>query len=333
MWATAAFMALGLLAKPMLVTLPCALLLLDFWPLQRAPGIGWWRLLYEKAVLFLLSAVSCATTLAAAAGVKVLTSSASLGLQARLANAVIGYAAYLGNLFWPAHLAVLYPIEAQYSPAQVLAAVALLLGVTVLCLVFRRRSPFLLIGWLWFLGILVPVSSVFQVGSQAYADRFAYIPQLGIFWGVVWAVRSLTRGVGRWLPVTAAAAVLALLASLTVRQVNYWSDTVTLFTHNLAVTPGNAVAESILGMGWVRRGDYAQAIVHYREAKRLMPHVGELRTLLGEALAHTGRNAEAIEELRAAVAFDPTDAPARRKLVVLLVDQGRLTEAHQFLPH
>jgi len=332
MWAVAGCMALGLMAKPMLVTLPCALLLLDVWPLRRAPAESWPRLVGEKTVLFLLSAASCATTLAAAAHDHQLTGSAMLPLRERLANAAIGYVAYLGNLVCPTRLAVLYPIEATHAPAQVMGSLTLLLLLTAIFIVLRKRFPFLLVGWLWFLGILVPVSSIFQVGSQAYADRFAYIPELGIFWAVVWTARTFPRPAVRW-QFAAATAVIALLASVTLTQVGYWTDSVTLFERTLVVTPPNGVAHSLAGMGWVRRGDYPHAIAHYREAERLMPRTAEIHSLLAEALTHTGANEEALHELRAAVALDPTDAHARRNLITLLVNQGHMAEARKLLPH
>jgi tetratricopeptide (TPR) repeat protein len=332
MWAVAAFMALGLLAKPMLVTLPCALLLLDIWPLRRASDTSWARLIGEKAVLFLLSAASCATTLGAAAHEGALATPVDLTFQERLVNALTGYTAYLQNLFWPSDLAVLYPIKATHPTLEILVSIVLLAGITVCFVLLRKRMPWLLIGWLWFLGILVPVSSVFQVGAQAYADRFSYIPQLGIFCAMVWTARALPRAIIRWLPAAATAAI-AVLALLTVRQVGYWTDTVTLFEHDLAVTPSNGIAHAICGMGWVRRGDYPRAIAHYRVAKRFLPRMGEIRSLLGEALTHTGETAEALDQLRAAVALDPANEHARRNLVTLLVNQGRVAEASRLIAH
>lgn len=298
---------------------------------------SWPRLLWEKSALFLLAAVSSATTLAASAHESALISSVTLSVPARAANALIGYVAYLGSLFWPTNLAVLYPIQAVHPATQVLGALALLAGLSVLFFALRRRRPFLLVGWLWFLGILVPVSSIFQVGSQAYADRFTYIPQLGIFWGLVWTVRAFARPLTarfttRLLPLAAGAA-LALLAFLTVHQVGYWKDTSTLFEHDLAVTPNNGVAQAIAGMGWARRRDYPQAIAHYREAQRLLPYTGEIRALLAEALSHTGETAEATNQLRAAVALDPTNDHARRNLITMLINQGHLQEAGKLVPH
>ena len=331
MWAVAGCMALGLMAKPMLVTLPCALLLLDVWPLRRHRTVTWWRLVWEKAPLFLLSFAASVSTLAAAKFSGALTSAGSLSLAERLANAVTVYPRYLANLFWPTKLAVLYPIEPRISVAAVAGSAVLLAALTLAAWMLRKRLPHLLCGWLWFLGVLVPVTSIFQVGSQAMADRFAYIPQLGIFWAVVWSVRALPRPALRWAPLAATAAMLAL-AVCTVRQVRFWTDTATLFDHTVSVTRDNGIARAIAGMGHKKRGEFPEAIAHYREAARLMPRNAEVRCLLGEALAHTGETDAAIAQLRNAVMLDPKDEHARRNLVAMLAQHGRLAEAAQFLP-
>jgi hypothetical protein len=331
MWMVAVCMALGLMAKPMLVTLPCALLLLDVWPLRRQETTSWMRLVGEKGALWLLSAASSVITLMAAAHDHALTGAETLSIGGRFANAVVGDAAYLQNLVWPSHLAVLYPLQ-QYSTTQILSASLLLAGCAALCVALRRRQPFLLVGWLWFLGILVPVSSVFQVGIQAYADRFTYIPQLGIYWAIVWMACALPLPVARWMPQVAAAAV-AVLALCTLRQVGYWTDTTTLFEYTLRVTPQNGIAHAIAGMGRSRQGDFPEAIAHFRAAGRFLPANAEIHSRLGEVLTHTGENAEALHQLRAAVALDPRDEAARRNLVALLVNQGQIEEAAQFIPH
>ncbi len=331
MWTVAVCMALGLLAKPMLVTLPCALLLLDVWPLRRHEKLSWRQLAWEKAPLFLLSFAVSVSTLAAAKYTGALTSAGSLSLAGRLANAVTVYPRYLANLFWPSKLAVLYPIEASLPPVAVMASMAFLGALTLGAWLLRKRLPHLLCGWLWFLGVLVPVTSVFQVGSQAMADRFSYIPQLGIFWAAVWTLRQLPLPARRWMPAAAMSLVLAL-SVCTIRQVGFWTDTATLFNHTVSVTQDNAVARAIAGMGHVKRGEYPQAITHYREAARLMPRNAEVRCLLGEALTHTGETDAAIAQLRDAVALDPKDEHARRNLVALLAQHGRMAEAAQFLP-
>ena len=331
MWAVAAAMALGLMAKPMLVTLPFALLLLDAWPLGRISRVPWRRLLFEKSALFVLTAASCATTLAAAAHTHALTDAGALTLTGRLANATIAYAASLSHLLWPARLAVLYPIEAHYAWAEILPAALLLAGVTIAVWMLRRRVPAVLVGWLWFLGVLVPVSSVCQVGSQAYADRFCYVPQLGIFWALVWSAKSLPRPALLWLrPAVAAAAVL--LATLTVRQAALWRDGTTLFEHTLRVTGPNGIASAIAGLSRARRGEYPAAIAHYRAAEKLMPRSADLRGLLGAALARNGQSAAAIEQWFIALALEPRDERVRKNLVTLLVQSGRVEDAASLIP-
>ena len=331
MWAVAAAMALGLMAKPMLVTLPFALLLLDAWPLARIGRVPWSRLLLEKSVLFALTAASCASTLAAAAHFNALTSAGTFSISGRIANAVIGYGASAGHLLWPAGLAVLYPIKAHYTFLEVLPHALLIAGLTVAAFALRRRAPAALVGWLWFLGVLVPVSSVFQVGSQAYADRFTYIPQLGLFWAFVWTAKSLPRPALHWLR-PAAAVATALLAVITVRQAALWIDTATLFEHALRVTGPNGIGCAIAGMGRVRRGDYPAAIAHYREAQRLMPRNSDLRGLLGTALARNGQTAEAIQQLASSIALEPRDERVRKNLIALLVQSGRGEEAARLVP-
>jgi tetratricopeptide (TPR) repeat protein len=331
MWLVATFMALGLMAKPMLVTLPCALLLLDVWPLRRNETTPWWKLVAEKVPLFALSAAASAWTLAAAKSTGVMTEGGSLGLAGRLANALIVYPRYLGNLLWPTDLAVLYPIEARFSIVEVASSAMVLIALTLAAWVLRKRAPYVLCGWLWFLGVLVPVTSVCQVGSQAMADRFSYIPQLGIFWAIVWALRELPRPALRWAPLGAAAAVVAL-SLCTLRQVGFWTDTATLFEHTVSVTRENAVGHAIAGMGYAKREEYPRAIDHYREAARLMPRNAEVCWLLGESLNRHGQTEEAIAQFRRAVALDPKDNHARRNLVAILAQNGRVGEAAEFLP-
>ena len=330
----ALLMALGLLAKPMLVTLPCALMLLDVWPLRRHETTQWWRLAAEKWPLWLLSAAASVSTLAAAAHEKALVASSMLTWGDRLSNALVGYVAYLRHLAWPTELAVFYPLTLHYPLSQVVGAACLLGAITIGCLTLRRRMPFLLIGWLWFLGILVPVSSVAQVGMQAYADRFAYIPQLGIFWAIVWAVDAIPRPVifRQRLAAVLIGAVLMALSAGTIRQVQYWTDTVTLFEYTLQIAPKNAIAHAMAGIGRARRGDDAEATLHLREAQRSLPTNAEICSRLGEVLSRGGHTAEALRQLRAAVKLEPRDPVARYNLVALLVREGRMEEAAQFIP-
>lgn len=235
-------MALGLAAKPMLVTLPCVLLLLDFWPLGRR-GLG--RLTLEKIPLFALSAASSLVTLHYQK-----TSMAPLDVlpwDLRLANAAVSYVAYLGKAFLPRNLAALYPFPMEIPAWKTAGALLLLAIVTAFAIWRARKSPWLLVGWLWFLGTLVPVIGLVQVGRQAMADRYTYLPFIGLFLAVVWGLAELMELVerrGALRPVLGALAILAILglAGMARAQTRHWRDSVTLFRHALAVTGDNPLA-------------------------------------------------------------------------------------------
>jgi protein O-mannosyl-transferase len=232
-------MALGLAAKPMLVTLPCVLLLLDLWPLGRR-GLG--RLILEKILLFTLSAASSVVTLhyqkASLAPLE------ALPWDLRLSNAAVSYVTYLGKAFLPRDLAVFYPFPPQIPIWQAVGSAALIIVLTGLAVWRVRKSPWLLVGWLWFLGTLVPVIGLVQVGRQAMADRYTYLPFAGLFLAMVWGLAELVaqRAVlRRALGVVAVLAVL-ILTAMTRSQARHWADSVTLFRHALAVTGDNDLA-------------------------------------------------------------------------------------------
>lgn len=330
LWGVAAMMALGLLAKPMLVTLPCALLLLDFWPLKRVRTVGWPRLLLEKAPLFLLSIASSSMTMFAAGHDGFMVKSEALTLSQRLANATVSFASYVEKLAWPQHLAILYPFRAHCTTSEIVGAVLLLGAVTIVCLAFVRKMPFLLIGWLWFLGTLAPVSGIVQVGATGSADRMTYIPQLGIFFAVVWAAQRLPRPALRWAPAFCSLVVVAFAARTFIR-IEDWTDTVTLFEPCTIESPGNFQAQAVTGMGWLRRGGYPEALAHFRAAEKIKPWDQGLEVLLGDSLAHVGQNEEALNHLRKAVLLDPKDEHARHNLVILLMNQGRQKEAMRWI--
>ncbi len=286
-------MALGLLAKPMVVTLPFALLLLDVWPLERLHigEPGWTgrlrRLAVEKVPLFVLSAVASVVTLQFQT--TSLVSLEVLPWRLRIANAVVSYAAYLGKTALPRNLAVFYPIPIEIPVWKVTGAAILLLVLTVLAFGAVRRAPSVLAGWLWFLGTLVPVIGIVQVGSQAMADRYTYIPSIGLVFAVCWGLPPLCAS-RRWRTTLAGATVLVLLAFsiATWRQVRCWSGSVTLFRHALAVTQGNYVAHVALGRSLAAEGDWAGSAVQFRAALALRPGLRQARTGLREALRKAG---------------------------------------------
>ncbi len=270
----ALLMILGLMAKPMVVTLPFALLLLDLWPLGRRP-LGWKRLILEKLPLLALSAVSSVITIryqeASLAPLDVVPWSL------RAANALVAYAAYLGKLFWPTHLAVFYPIPLAIPAWKVLGAALPLIAITALALWRARREPWLLIGWLWFLGTLVPVIGLVQVGRQAMADRYLYLPSVGLFLVIVWALAELLKE-RRAALATAAGLVILLLAAITWVQIGYWADSVTLFRHALAATDdGNYLAHIGLGKALQGEKDCGGAEEQFRAVLARYPYQRDAR--------------------------------------------------------
>lgn len=280
----ALMMTLGLMAKPMVVTLPFALLLLDVWPLRR-PRLGW--LVVEKLPLLALSAVASLVTL------RYQTTSLVplevLPWHMRLANAAISYVVYLGKTVLPRKLAVFYPIPIEIQTWKAVGAAALLLVLTALAFWKARKAPWFLVGWLWFLGTLVPVIGLVQVGRQAMADRYTYIPSIGLFLAVCWGVPEL---VGSRRPRSALAGatvlILLVLTAVTRAQVRHWSNSVTLFTHALAVTRDNYVAHEAMAKALMSRKDWAGAVEHYRAALALRPGLHDARKGLEEALRKAG---------------------------------------------
>lgn len=276
--------ALALLAKPMAVTLPCVLLLLDAWPLRRWGVVPWWRLLAEKAPLFALAAGASWMATWATGPREAMVTLAELPLEARFTNALTSYAAYLGQLLLPRDFAVIYPhpLAAQWVPA--LGALALLLGVIFVAWKLRSSQPWLLVGWLIFLGMLVPSIGLVQVGCQARADRFTYLAQIGIFVALVWSADRWIRPQWRG---PAAAAVLAALAFLTMQQVQVWRDGPTLFAHALEVTGPHPQILDLAANAHARRGETEVAIRYWRRSLALMPEnpgtASELRAALGRS--------------------------------------------------
>ncbi len=323
---------LGLLAKPMLVTLPFVLLLLDAWPLGRARwpllgGAAWprWR---EKVPLFAIAFASSAVTYFVQDAAGAVMGSQAYSLGPRLANALVSYVKYLGLACVPHDLAVYYPLLGVTPAYQVVGAAALLALATAYAWRLRERRPSALVGWLWFLGTLVPVIGIVQVGAQALADRYTYIPSIGLGVALVWIVSDRVAGAARARVGAALLAAAALLGCVvaTARQVALWKDTRTLFTHVLAVTEPNAVAHQNLGNALLAAGDVDGAIGHFEAALRLVPDLLEAHNDLGSALGAQGRHAEAIEHFRAALRTRET-AETHQNLGWALEHSGRGDEA------
>jgi len=328
--AVVALFALGLLAKPMLVTLPFVLLLLDFWPLaRRLQG----SLLLEKVPLLALSAASCVVTWLAQQSGGVVKSLESFPLSLRLTNAVVAYIAYVGKLVWPTRLALVYPHPRTFPPWEVLGAVALLAGVSVLVVVLRRRRPYLLFGWLFFLGTLVPVIGVVQVGNQAYADRYTYVPAIGVFVMLAWGLRDLLA----WRPplrpfvAVAVVAVLVFLGARTRAQTRLWKNGVTIFEHTVAVTRDNYRMHDYLGTLLAKEGRIEEALASFREAVRIRPQFTQAQYNAGSAAYRLGRYEEAEAYLSEAVRQEPDYLMAQFNLAATEVKLNRAEPAMRHL--
>jgi tetratricopeptide (TPR) repeat protein len=338
----AGLLALSLLAKPMWVTLPFLLLLLDVWPLQRwagspvpvdpepppSPRVGARRLVVEKLPLMALSAASAVLTLVAQTRGGAVTGG-ELGLSARLGNAAVACVRYVGKTFWPWPLAVHYPHPGDALPAwQALAATAAVIGATAAAVALGRRAPWLAVGWLWFLGTLVPVIGLVQVGAQAMADRYTYLPTIGIFLIVSWGATALAARVGRrraW-GVLAAAALVALSAT-TWRQLDFWSDHVALFRHALEVEPPSGVALGALSEGLRRQGNLDEALLRAQQAVELAPGTARHWNNLGIGYRDLGHLAEARQALLEATRIDPRHSSSWLNLGLVEMDLGRVPEA------
>ncbi len=304
--------ACGLMAKPMVITLPFVLLLLDYWPLGRAKGspvgIGvpqasWGKLIWEKVPLLALSGASAVITMTVQRAGGSIRSATQFSLGVRLENALVAYGMYLWKAIWPLRLAPFYPHSGDSLAAWKLAASAVLL-VAVTTLALRSRSkPYLLVGWLFFLGTLVPTIGLVQVGDQAMADRYAYIPLIGVFVMIVWAASDLARGAKIPLAarVLAAACVLLALATVTYRQIGYWKSSYDLWSHTLAVTGKNFVAENNLGGALLMEGKPDAAYLHFESAARINPQDPMSHANMGAYLQEHGRVQEALAQYDATI--------------------------------
>jgi hypothetical protein len=294
------------------VTLPVLLLMLDAWPLRRQEP--WRRLVLEKAPLLALSIATGVVTFVAQRQGGTVGSMTLYPLGVRVANAVVATATYLGKTIWPTRLAAFYPHPGASLAAWMVCGSALVLaGLTLWTIRLRRSRPYLLFGWAWYLVTLAPVAGIVQVGWQARADRYTYIPLIGIFLGVVWAVADRFADRPALLS-SAASAALVMLGIGAFVQAGYWRDSETLFTHALAVTDNNAVAHNNLGTALLRRGLPSQAEEHFAEAVRIDPSFADAHSNLGVALGRQGGIDEAILEFRRALDLDPDQPDARRNL-------------------
>jgi tetratricopeptide (TPR) repeat protein len=328
--AIAGALALSLLCKPMLVTLPFLLLVLDWWPLARARTVrAWgWRVI-EKLPLFALVAASSVMSYRAQSAEGAVQGLEDFPPSARVANAVISYGVYLAKTAWPVGLAAFYPHPGTaWSLARALGSAVLLAALTAGALVLRRRAPYLLAGWLWYLGTLVPVIGLVQVGNQAMADRYSYFPQIGVLIALCWGVADLARVRGRLTAAAAGAGAAALvLAILTVIQIDVWHDSLSLWRHALAVTGESATVAGNLAETLEEHKQLAEAVPYYREAVRLAPNSIQARTNLGNALRSLGKLDDAAEEYAAICRLTPDSPVGYTQLGLLYLRQHKLKEA------
>ena len=320
--------AMGLMCKPMLVTLPVVLLLLDYWPLRRLESQKLSRLAVEKLPLLILSAASCVITLFAQTGAY--QSIENVPPSFRVGNALMTCVVYLGQMVWPAGLALFYPYPQKVLAAwEVALAATLLATLSVAAWSSRRKQPWLLTGWIWYLAMLLPVLGIIQVGGQAHADRYTYLPQIGIYvavtwlvaeWATIWRIDRVALGV-------LMAAVLAVLMVCGWKQTSYWQNNENLWTHSLACTTNNYLAHYNLALSLGKQGRTDEAIEHYQKTLQIKPDFSECHYSLAVALAQQGRLDEAITHYQQSLQITPDRAKAHINLGVAFVQKGRVAEA------
>jgi tetratricopeptide (TPR) repeat protein len=336
--------ALGLMSKPMLVTLPAVLLLLDFWPLGRyrvkdlPPGQRqhWEQattLIREKIPFFVCSLLSIAVTIYAQHKGKAICDFDEISFTLRIGNALTSYISYIAKTFWPQDLSILYPLHLPIPVWQVISSLIILLLVSATAIRTGRRYPYLAVGWFWFLATLVPVIGLIQVGSQAMADRYTYIPLIGLFIIVAWGVPELTKGLRyhKGMLALLAGAVITVSAALTWQQLGYWQDNISLFRHSLRVTTGNYLIHYSLGVALADKGDLNAAILEYQAASRINPDFAPPHNNLGLAFASKGDLDTAIQEYRVALRIGPGNIKAHNNLGIAFARKGDLDAAiHEF---
>ncbi len=341
--------ALGLMSKQMLVTVPCVLFLLDFWPLGRW-HIGFRKLLLEKAPFFAMALAACIITLVVQRRGGAMIE--GLPLAGRLENAAVSYFRYIGKLLYPVDLAFFYPPVPHWPALIVVGSVLLLVALTVGVFLARSRCPYLMVGWLWFAGILVPVIGLVPAGEQSMADRYSYIPSIGLVWLLVWGGAELiarrrvapelapgeVRERGAKAPVNPAngtrifgfvggVALAMVWAGLTRQQVGYWKDDETLFRHALKVTSNNYLAHNNLGTAWDKRRRYDDAMAQFEAALRIKPNYAQGHSNLGVVLVEKNQLDDAIREFEAALRANPKYADAHNNLGIALERKGLMDDA------
>lgn len=358
-WYVAAlvFFALGLMSKPMLVTSPCVLLLLDFWPLRRVSGFGgaptsnakpqtktFSTLLQEKIPFFGLTVVACFVTVWAQKSGGSVRSFTEFPLSLRVENAFVSYVRYMEKMFWPVDLAVFYPHPNAWPAGLMAISLLILLAVTFAVLKWAQRLPFLPVGWFWFIGTLVPVIGIVQVGIQSMADRYTYVPMIGLYMLIVWGAAEIIIKLPSLRFILAGGAVAAIAASsmITHKQLRFWRNSETLFRHALAVTKDNYTAEENLGIVLARKGreggvapadaqqQLEEAKAHFEKGLAIYPEMAESHHNLGNALLGLGKTDEAKARYEKAVELKQDYAAAYMNLGLIAVKQERMDVAARY---
>lgn len=327
--------AFGLMSKPMLVTLPFLMLLIDYWPLRRITDLNQpnfstvKKLLLEKVPFLCLTLVSCAITYFAQKTEGAVDTLQRVPFQARLSNAAIAYFDYLLELVWPSRLAILYLRPDHWPALTITLAIVLLLVLTLVIVFANRRAPWIGVGWLWFLGTLVPVIGFVQVGNQYRADRYTYIPYIGCFIALVWGGWELAKNSRAAKIATPFVTALIVGAAVLIahHQLQYWKNTETLFGHCLDVTPNNYSAQNILGVAMARQDRFEEAKSHFDAALRIQPQYVDALQNLGILLTEHGKVAEALNYLRQAVSIRPESAVLFSRLGLVLDMKGSAEQA------
>ena len=326
------FLALGLMSKPMLVTLPFVLLLLDFWPLKRFGEVRPARLVFEKVPLFILLIGSCVATFIAQKSGGAIRFSEFSSLYFRIANALVSYFEYLRNMLWPSGLSVFYPHPGNALPIwKPLACTIVLVVVTIWVVKEIRRAPYLAVGWFWYLGTLVPVIGIVQVGEQAMADRYTYVPLIGIFIAIAWSLpEQIKTGKEKLLPILSGI-VISLLITLTWIQVSHWKNSITLFKHAINVTDtkylGVATIHAFLGDAYHREGELDIAISEFKKSLDLDPVNLYGLNNLAATLAEQGNLKEGLIYAQKLARFQPDYTPGLITMGNILEETGKLDQA------
>jgi protein O-mannosyl-transferase len=327
-----ALFAAGLLSKPMLVTLPFVMILLDYWPLNRTSGLQFsiLRSLYEKLPLVGMSAASCIMTYIAQAKGNAVSDIATVPLIFRAENISVSYIKYIGMVFYPTSLSVLYPFDVNGLPVWKTGVCLLLLVlISSLAITQRRRLGWLFTGWFWYLGTLVPVIGIVQVGAQSMADRYMYLPGIGIYIIIVWCAFDLAKKFRppKVIPVAAGVLTLGILLLVTRTQVGYWKDSLSLCQHALAVTKNNYIMHYNYASAFRDSGQIDEVIDQYREALKINPESAKAHNFLGYALRDKSRRAEAAAEFKLATEISPDYADAQNNYGAAMAEQGQYEEA------